>query len=82
VLGPTPVESRAAGRVNICRAVRGLDPIQGSVRDRYPGAPQDLGSGHLQRCEEGRIVVLFSSVGYKTLSLEVVNSSDLLRPVT
>jgi hypothetical protein len=36
----------------------------------------------MQRREEGRIVVLFSSVGYKTHSLEVVNSSDLLRPVT
>jgi ATP-dependent DNA helicase RecQ len=40
------------------------------------------GDGTVQRYEEGRIVVLFSPVGYKTLSLEVVNSSDLLRPVT
>jgi ATP-dependent DNA helicase RecQ len=36
------------------------------------------GEGAVQRYEPGRVVVLFDTVGYKTLSLDVVEDADLL----
>jgi hypothetical protein len=34
----------------------------------------------VQRYDDGQVVVLFDSVGYKTLGLEIVEERGLLRP--
>ena len=39
------------------------------------------GEGTVQRYEEGKVVLLFDSVGYKALALDVVAGSDLLQTV-
>jgi ATP-dependent DNA helicase RecQ len=38
------------------------------------------GGGLVQRYEEGQVVVLFDSVGYKKLGLDIVRERDLLKP--
>lgn len=40
----------------------------------------EWGAGEVQRYDEGRVIVLFESVGYKTLGLEIVAEHELLRP--
>ena len=40
------------------------------------------GEGEVQRYDDGQVVVLFDSVGYKTLGLELVEERDLLTPAT
>lgn len=39
------------------------------------------GEGTLVRCDPGRLTVLFESVGYKTLSVELVERGGLLEPL-
>jgi ATP-dependent DNA helicase RecQ len=41
---------------------------------------QKWGGGLVQRYEEGQVVVLFDSVGYKKLGLDIVQERGLLAP--
>ena len=41
----------------------------------------EWGKGLVQRYDGDRLVALFDTVGYKTLSVELVEERDLLRPV-
>lgn len=50
-------------------------PVNSSVE--HP----EWGRGLVVGREDDRIVVLFDSVGYKTISLDLANERQLLRPV-
>ncbi len=43
-------------------------------------AHREWGAGEVQRYDDDRVVVLFDSVGYKTLGLQIVIEHELLRP--
>jgi ATP-dependent DNA helicase RecQ len=70
---------RACGNCDNCEAGRGL-PEQGgqpfSVGSSVTHA--DWGDGVVQRYDGDHMVVLFDSVGYKTLSVELVHQRNLL----
>ena len=78
------------GNCDACAAGRGeADPAgaAGSTADAGPFAPgsrvthKSFGAGQVVRSEEGKITVLFDTVGYQTLSLGVVIGSGLLEAV-
>jgi len=52
-------------------------PFGIGTRVRHP----EWGEGEVQRYDEERVIVLFESVGYKTLGLEIVAAHELLTPV-
>lgn len=70
---------RACGNCDNCEAGRGL-PEQGG--QPFPVGSSvthaDWGGGVVQRYDGDRMVVLFDSVGYKTLSVELVAQRNLL----
>jgi ATP-dependent DNA helicase RecQ len=48
------------------------------------GAPvthKSWGAGEVQRYDRDRVVVLFESVGYRTLALDLVQEEGLLRSI-
>jgi ATP-dependent DNA helicase RecQ len=57
-------------------AISGDGPYALGQRVRHP----EWGEGLVQHYESGAVVVLFETVGYKTLSLDVIAERDLLRP--
>ncbi len=56
----------------------GAEPFAVGSRVEHP----EWGAGDVQRYDEGRVVVLFETVGYRTLDLELVAAGDLLRPAS
>ena len=69
----TATTATAAGRWNSADR-----PFAVGARVKHP----EWGRGAVQTYEEGdRIVVLFETAGYKTLSLALVADHHLLRPV-
>jgi ATP-dependent DNA helicase RecQ len=52
------------------------EPFAVGSRVEHP----EWGAGDVQRYEDGRVVVLFETVGYRTLDLELVAEGDLLKP--
>ena len=73
---------RACGNCDNCRAGRGEAPP--SAEPYAVGSAvqhEDWGAGVVQRYQGDAVVVLFDSVGYKTLSLELVSERGLLEPV-
>jgi ATP-dependent DNA helicase RecQ len=68
------------GNCDNCDAGRGL-PDEGGERPFEVGARvvhARWGPGEVQRYDGGRVVVLFESVGYRTLDLELVAAGHLL----
>jgi ATP-dependent DNA helicase RecQ len=70
---------RACGNCDNCEAGRGLPPAAG---EPFPvGSRVDheqWGEGVVQRYDGDQIVLLFDSVGYRTLSVELIAERDLL----
>jgi ATP-dependent DNA helicase RecQ len=67
------------GNCDNCRAGHGVGsasdaPFAVGARVRH----EEWGEGLVQRCDEDLVVLLFDSVGYKTLSLELVAERELL----
>ena len=71
------------GRCDTCRAGTATAPVRGGTA---PYALQDdveheeFGHGVVTDLEDDRVTVLFDEVGYRTLSLPVVEEQRLLRP--
>jgi len=71
------------GHCDVCRAGRGavIDDapaeLGAGARVRHP----EWGSGTVQGADDGTLTVVFDTVGYKTLALEVVAEHGLLEPI-
>ena len=71
------------GRCDVCDAGAARPAARGR-RARSPWArawrTPEWGSGTVQRAEDEMLTVVFDSVGYKTLALDVVEEKGLLEP--
>lgn len=71
------------GNCDNCDAGHGVPPSAGEpFRVGGPVAHNDWGDGVVQRYDGDQMVVLFDSVGYKTLSIELATRRGLLRAGT
>jgi ATP-dependent DNA helicase RecQ len=68
------------GNCDNCDAGHGDGADEGPFAIGSSVSHPEWGVGEVQRYDEGRVVVLFESVGYKTLDLELVAEGDLLEP--
>jgi ATP-dependent DNA helicase RecQ len=71
------------GNCDNCDAGRGV-PAAGDRGEPFPVGSRvvhaEWGTGDVQRYEEGRVIVLFETVGYRTLDLGLVAEGGLLKP--
>ena len=73
----------ACGNCDLCDAGHGRAAAEGEQRPFPVGgrvAHREWGPGSVQRYDDDRVVVLFDSVGYKTLALALVAERGLLEP--
>ncbi|MDQ4048841.1 MAG: DUF3553 domain-containing protein, partial [Actinomycetota bacterium] len=57
-------------------AESGLEPFPAGAQVEH----DEWGPGQVQRYEGDRVVVLFESVGYRTLGIDMVLDRELMRP--
>ena len=78
------------GNCDACEAGRGeadAGEAAGATKDSRPFASgsrvahKSFGEGQVVRCEDDKVTVLFDTVGYQTLSLEVVLAGGLLEGI-
>jgi ATP-dependent DNA helicase RecQ len=71
------------GHCDNCRAGHGRPPDAGGEGALSVGARvehPEWGTGTIGRREGEQVTVVFDTVGYKTLALDIVREKDLLRP--